>query len=107
MTGEQGLPPRVGPGVGVLRWALAGLLGVEAMHLVVATLRSTHPHPPLLALGALEAVACVLLIPARSRRVGALLLAGTLLFAAALHVERGEHPPAAFIVYLPAILVVG
>jgi hypothetical protein len=94
------------PAVLLLRWALAVVLGGQAAVLLADALRATRVHPLLVALAAAEVLACVLLVVPRARRGGALLLAATLLFASLLHVSQGESPPAAFVVYLAAILVV-
>jgi hypothetical protein len=93
-------------GVPALRWALAVVLGAQAATLAVTTLRSAHVHPLLVAIAVAELCACLLLVVPRTRRAGALLLSGVLLAAAVLHVLARETPPAAFIIYLPAIFVV-
>lgn len=85
----------------VLRWSLSLVLGIPAIALVLSA-----PHAPLIAIGITEAIGALLLLPPRTRRLGAGLLLLALLAAAALHALSGERPPAAFLVYAAAIAVV-
>jgi CHASE2 domain-containing sensor protein len=54
----------------------------------------------------MEVVGAILLLPRRTRKVGATLLLASLAFACAFHALSGEWPPLAFLVYAPAIVLV-
>lgn len=84
----------------LLRWSVSLVLGGTAAALAV----ESH-HPPLVALGIVEALGALLLLPQRTRVVGAGLLFVSLLFAIVHHATSRELPPPAFVVYAAAILV--
>jgi hypothetical protein len=85
----------------LLRWSLGLVLDAPAVALAVKSHRA-----PLVALGVAEATGAVLLLVPRTRRAGAGVLLASLLLASGLHALSGELPPAAFLVYAAAIVVV-
>jgi len=85
----------------LLRWSLSVALGAPAAALAVGSHRV-----PLIALGIAEAAGAVLLLPRRTRIVGAALLVSSLSSASVLHALSGELPPLSFLVYVAAIAVV-
>jgi hypothetical protein len=85
----------------LLRWSLSLVLGTSAAALVVRSHRA-----PLMALGIAETAGAVLLLLPRTRTAGAGLLLLSLLLASGFHALSGERPPAAFLVYAAAIVLV-
>jgi len=85
----------------ILRWSLSFALGIPAIALAVRS----H-HASLIALGVMEAVGAVLLLPRQTRLAAAALLVLSLLCASIVHIHSGEPPPASFLVYGAAIALV-
>lgn len=95
-----------------LRWALGGVLLLQAALLAFHPdapahfSRSGYPDWARLLLAWSEILAAALFLLPGTVRLGGWALAVVLLGAGALHLARGEMPPAPFLIYLLAINVV-
>lgn len=90
----------------LLRWTLATVLGVSALLVPVTQVAHHTLASPLPVIAAAEVLGAVLLLVPRSIRAGGWVLLATVLAASAFHLSRREAPPAAFAVYLAALLAV-
>jgi len=97
-----------GPAMRVLRWTLAGVLGLQGLAFALHPAGADKAVPALLrvALGLLEATGAALFLLPRTVRPGGVALAASLAIAAGLHLWLAEWPPIAFLVYLAAIAAV-